>query len=141
MSNNNNNQFPQEYFIDKFNFSRRVVDHRRPHDLNHAENRPVFNSLWYKALKQRSITKYVRDLPLFSSMYLPFILGLIVIGDSYYREYFNDGSQPVSRLTEPNVFWGPKYVLHRGNEDSDLGRWNTVFYCWEKEKNCGRDFD
>lgn len=50
---------PQGFLIDKYNFSRRVVDHRVPYDLNHAINKPYFSLPWLQATKKRMVGRLV----------------------------------------------------------------------------------
>lgn len=49
----------ENFFIDKYNFSRRVVDHRIPHDFNHAMNQPYFTRPWMMAWRQNFIGKFL----------------------------------------------------------------------------------
>lgn len=49
---------PENFFIDKYNFSRRVVDHRAPFDVNYAINQGPWSKGWRLTTKNIFLGKY-----------------------------------------------------------------------------------
>ena len=83
MSNN------QDSFINRYNFSRRVVDHRQPYDLNFSINKPVGSGLWFKAWKQRIIGNFLNTIGTHFAVYGTLAALTFLIGDAWYREKYD----------------------------------------------------
>jgi hypothetical protein len=117
------------------------VDHRIPYDLNYSINRPAFTQGWKEAYKQRFIGNMIKGYGLYISGAVV-LLGIFgSYADALYRE-----SKPLSHQSA--AFTGGKTVgrsVHfqreYKNKMNDLGDWNHNFACFEKEPNCGKDFD
>lgn len=119
---------PKQYgFHDRYNFSRRVVDHRIPHDLNHAVNQNPLTPLWYKATKQRFISRMVQNFSMYTACYGVFLCFGFGLLDAYLRE----DTENTSALFHSRQQWGQRFIWNHKNADTDLGRWNHNFYCWE----------
>ena len=71
---------PESYFIDRYNFSRRVVDHRIPYDLNYAINKPVLSRSWISAWKNKWINNLTHNFAIYGSL---FICGLAFVAASW----------------------------------------------------------
>ncbi|KRX06530.1 hypothetical protein PPERSA_05143 [Pseudocohnilembus persalinus] len=127
----------EQSVINRYNFSRRVVDHRQPYDLNHAINKAPLTPEWYKSTKQRFISKFVQSFAVYSACIGVFAVFGLGVWDAYARE----GTDNPSVLFHPKQQWGQNYLWNHKNADTDLGKWNHNFYCWERSPNCGRDFD
>lgn len=125
----------------RFNFSRRMVDHRVYYDLNYAINRPAFTPGWKTAHVQRFIGNMLKAYGLYVSS-AAIVIGLIgAYVDASYREYAPESHQSMAynggRTTGRSVYFLRNYK----NQLNDLGDWNHNFACFEKETNCGKDFD
>ena len=66
----------------------------------------------------------------------------MVGADALYRYYMQpEHQQSKNFMVEYTNHPGLNYIYNHDNKFTDKGRWNHNFYCWEKDKNCGRDFD
>lgn len=122
----------------KFNFSRRVVDHRVPYDLNFAINQPTFTQGWKESYKQRWIGSLIKTYGLYAGFAACFVAIIGVYFDGIWRE-----NRPLSHQSAS--FSGKNsrtlhFLRNYRNENTDLGNWNHNFACFEKDPNCGRDF-
>ncbi len=127
-------------FIFGVNFTRKSVDHRLPYDFNYALNQSQLSRPWLKAAKTRFVGQMIRGWGLnFSALA---ICGAVVLAfaDAYYRDAYYPPSQG-SRFFNPGENLGEKFVFNHKNVRKDTGKWNHLFSCWEKDANCGRDFD
>lgn len=125
--------------IGKYNFSRRVVDHRIPYDLNHAStstNLKIFYGSW----KQKVIANFLGHFGPFVTVWSVVVVGGFVFYDLYHQRSLLDGQYVPSAARDSNLV-GMNYIGNRGNMKTDLGRWNHNFACFERQPNCGRDFD
>jgi hypothetical protein len=136
MSNNENNL---RSIIARYNFSRRVVDHRQHYDLNYSINRPILSKAWLGSAKNRFIGSIVYYFGAYVSGAALLIGASIVTIDALYRHYTNHPNQNL--LFSAKRISSERFVYSRHDRTSELGKWNHNFNCWENEKNCGRDFD
>jgi len=130
-----------EYLINKYNFSRRAIDHRVPHDLNYAINSPVMSKAWLGKAKQRMIGSLIYYFGAYVSGAAIVICTTGVLADAYLRRNKSDVKQSIvyeQRWSTPTE----RYLFgHKNKTGEDLGTWNHNFNCWSNEKNCGRDFN
>jgi len=62
--------------------------------------------------------------------------------DAIYRYYvYPPHQQSKFLIVDYKNQPGLNYIYNHENKVSSKGRWNHNFYCWEKDKNCGKDFD
>jgi len=136
MSEQNNANF----LINRYNYSRRVVDHRWHHDFNYAQNKAPLTKAWLGSAKQRMIGSIMYFFGAYASGVAIVICGVGVTIDAYYR-YNKPGVRPSVVNEPPKTSVGTEFLLNHGNRDRNLGTWNHNFNCWSNSKNCGRDFD
>ncbi len=79
---------PRNYFIGNYNFSRRVVDHRIPHDFNYSINKPVLSQPWARAIKHKFIGKFLSSFSIYLAVYGVFAAYSLILADAFYREYY-----------------------------------------------------
>lgn len=79
----------EQHFVDRYNFSRRVVDHRQPYDLNFSINKPVGSLLWIKAFKQRVIGNFLNTIGTHYAFYGSMFALTLVIIDAWNREKYD----------------------------------------------------
>ncbi|EGR32256.1 hypothetical protein IMG5_091050 [Ichthyophthirius multifiliis] len=133
-------QQTENLFIDRYNFSRRVVDHRVPFDLNYSINQPKGSQLWWKAYKQKQIGNFLNLTGLVYATYGVGI-GLLLLGiDAWVRSKVY-GDSHKSRLDVSRQPYGHVFYENYRNQGTKLGRWNHNFFCFEKQPGCGQDFE
>ncbi|KAL4506758.1 hypothetical protein ABPG72_001179 [Tetrahymena utriculariae] len=129
----------EDFFVDRYNFSRRVVDHRQPYDLNFSINSPVGSRVWFKAWKQKAIGNFLNLVGVHYAFYGAGFCILFIVADAWGREKY---AQPYkSQILHGRQPYGHTFVQNYRNQATDLGRWNHNFACYEKQPGCGRDFD
>lgn len=64
-----------------------------------------------------------------------------VFGVGLVDAYCRDKTENKSALFASRHQWGQRFIWNHKNADTDLGRWNHNFFCFEREPGCGRDFD
>jgi len=135
MSHHNN----PDYLISRYNFSRRVIDHRVPHDLNFAVNSPVMSKAWLGKAKQRMIGSLIYYFGAYVSGAAIVISFTGVLAEAYLRPSdLKPSIVTAPRFTTPTE----KFLFQNKNKtNQDLGYWNHNFSCWSSEKNCGRDLN
>eukprot|EP01016_Furgasonia_blochmanni_P005115 TRINITY_DN11988_c0_g1_i1.p2 TRINITY_DN11988_c0_g1~~TRINITY_DN11988_c0_g1_i1.p2 ORF type:complete len:184 (-),score=35.48 TRINITY_DN11988_c0_g1_i1:763-1314(-) len=124
----------------RYNALRRMVDHRNYYDFNYSANYPILSRPWLTAIKQRAFSNLIYFFGGYYSAYsISFGISLIML-DAWIR---GDRADPNLRgqLNNPTKPYNEKFLYARGDRTVDKGRWNHNFQCWEKEPNCGRDFD
>jgi len=132
--------YVDKFLVNRYKYSRRVVDHRCHYDFNYAQNKAPFTRAWLGSAKQRMIGSMIYFFGAYASGVAIIICGVAVTADSYYR-LNQPGVKPAPVNQSPRVSVATNYLLNHGNKDKNLGTWNHNFNCWTNDKNCGRDFD
>jgi len=133
---------PDKYYeIRKFNFSRRMVDHRIPYDFNFSINKPILTKPWLGSAKQRFLGSMMYY---FGAYFSGGALVIAVTGaflDAIWRQNRDSKDVKNSILFEPEPTYGERYVFNNKNKSTNLGKWNHNFSCFEGERFCGRDYN
>ena len=123
----------------RFNYSRRVVDHRVTYDLNYSINKPSFAQGWKEAYKQRLLGNLMKSYGLYACFTALTTALIVSYADALWRE-----NKPLSHQSTGFTSSGNRtfhFMKNHKNRLSDLGNWNHNFACFEKDPNCARDFD
>lgn len=123
--------------ISRYNFSRRVVDHRMYYDFNYALNKPILSKAWWGTAKNRLIGSIVNSFGPYVSGGVLIVGGILVTIDTVWRM-----NTPHESHISQGYFTPTQNFFNYNNDfNSSKGKWNHNFACWENDKNCGRDYD
>jgi hypothetical protein len=129
--------------MSRYNFSRRLIDHRVHADFA-SDTHISFSPGWFQLHKQR-ITAFAIENPglLYSMTALMAVFTIPFIDYWVKQRLYPEGDKRRSQLerNERGSTSAEKYLMTKNDHTVDLGKWNTLFRCWEKSPNCGRDFD
>lgn len=128
-------------FVDKYNFSRRVVDHRIPYDFHYSINHPILSNSWRLAWKQRVMGNILYTFGIYVSGFCATAIPLFVLADGFYRYATEEDAGRHGNALAPKQQYGERFIMNHKNQISGKGRWNYTHFCWENEPNCGKDFD
>ncbi len=126
--------------MERYNWDRRMIDHRVPFDFHFDINKPVFSTEWARGFKQKWLGNFFNAWALYATLAA---FGVNVIGvyaDWAYRRYYTPHiGHPLDKHISPDPH--AAYIHNHSNRVNPKGEWNHNFYCWSNEPNCGRDFD
>ncbi|CAK92882.1 unnamed protein product (macronuclear) [Paramecium tetraurelia] len=121
------------FFVGKYNFSRRVINHRVPIDFNHGITQNPFDFVWRSSFRNLLVSNLIRNMSMWYCG-AAFVIGIAI---NEFQNYRRQGHAFTTPKTQPYL----NYVTNSRNKHANLGRWNGNFACWENEPLCGRDFE
>ena len=116
--------------LTRYNYSRRMVDHRRYFDQGSEINTNKWNARYFAFQKQRFIGHAIENLGVFYGVVCTCATVLIPVVDVYVREYlYPEGSPNRSQLTRlGRGSTAPlDYLFYKNDHTVDKGRWNHNF--------------
>lgn len=128
-----------KFILERYNFSRRMVDHRVAKDFGSGQDQPFFTPSFFHAKKSWAIKIMFNYFG-----YTLSIVGLGIVTISTFTAHRRD-KDPLERrrsLMSNNDRLPPAIqFLERMGDPEKFGKWNYVFGCYENTTGCGRDFD